>query len=1513
MNTHDFCNTQDTSTKYTIVFRDQEYDDNKINIYGDDTVKIAEQKIAKYFKMQELPILKCKKSNAFAKNIVLDNIFRNKLPIPVSTLIDELYKETGKTLKNINKKDFLISRHEFEPDAPNIKHYYEPMSIDRNGSDTRDRTIESFFPIKNIIYVSEGSKNIEDIFDNSKLLILKNFKPGKLMQVEKCHVNFVHYRVKQIVSLDHNINMFKLYNDIEINDVTPFIKWISNTTTFFKVHETFAHNLDVISVWTKVEKTRFIKATNEIIVLKIILGQTKEKLPFFATVIVFANGMYDVKINFNVGFDTSQSNISRLLQLVNNQIKVIIPGFPLIDIENSDAFKIISSGTIENVKKQLSIGQIQKAIEDHLPDVFSIVQNTGGVLQLAYKRASEFCNEENAKSFMNQHSTSSKEELIKRISDIFMQTNAKTIYKEWKNAVASKNYFQYRKIKWTLVKFKPTSLNYKFNIDGATSAIQIGRIVHALMYAISSGDELQKTKVKKINLIDEEHDEDDDMGFDLDIELNLDDDDNENEDDYSISDEIDSNVLEMKRTGTCPAFPTSKPKLEKTKQNKKNDSTIKHYLLNKLNEADKDLFSKIGPDNTRYAKTCQLVSMRQPIVTDETELKYNEKCFQGAVTGSLKYGTSDELKKKNNYWCPKVWCPKSRVGLTMEQYKKYGEKCPFPGVDETAIIFDTEKYWNGDPRYVGFLKPKNHPDQFCMPCCFKLDKHKECLDVSGNEKYITSESFPMEDKRYGLLPKGLDSFFGNTSCGGSDGGQGLMNEKTNCFLRYGIPLTNQSFLQCVIHSFDNDRRFDRVEKLTDAITKSIDMVFFMSCGQGKLCKQFLNFERPPIENLDSFNEFKLFFLKKENEKYINQFNLDFLKHLLKITSEFSNTIKYSHLIMREYMFYNAYKQFNIYMRNIHIKKTHDICFDLVQESKVVNPNGYNLIVINSKDGKFTIKCSENKKQFNKERPTAIFIKQEEYYEPIHHVKYNTVTKDKNTKGVMSFDRHHQTSNTIISNLSNLYLNNCISNNEKEQKIKWWLISSKLLKAQILNYNLQVCGLYCTNDIIIPLKTTIPLDVTIDSSAIFIDTCVITFDKEISKAQVMKLIKDINKYLDEQYYIVDIVQSKMIKLRDCYIYIPLEKYNIQSEFYNSIKRDGEIFVGFQQPDKRKLFIEKMDYTENLFKFTWNEIVKAIKSNIELRELIDIMKHPNNPLTKDTKTFDLKSTLDVFLLENVIKVQNAETLYPQALKTCSYIDLQNKSECKRPCTIVENIKKGEQRCVLKVPKNMYNYLVERCIEDLLNPIIDIDYKLLNIDINTKVIEFNDQDIKRETLKSLLNKHNSTKNDYFANIIKIYRPKNLHNTVDSQLNIPLFINIEIVQPLPTFLQSMLKEFSMHTFKKKHLLDLFHIIQNKIHPENNLSKEQISEHGIEIENLIKKTRINCMWISRRSPENPDRVRCLGRYPNVDFFILLSFTKPSDDEYKIFIKNTSRFIFTRTDIPDMFYDKYVGPKCIQA
>ena len=151
-------------------------------------------------------------------------------------------------------------------------------------------------------------------------------------------------------------------------------------------------------------------------------------------------------------------------------------------------------------------------------------------------------------------------------------------------------------------------------------------------------------------------------------------------------------------------------------KNSKNDN---NYLINKLNNADKELYKDRGKGKNP-ARKCQ--KEYQPLVLKKEEIEmlkakgynpYDKKVFDNYI----EYGSSED--NKNFYTCPRIWCPISNIPLDEAPGAPGTESLKCPEENEKPIMMNANMKNENKSRYVYLLK-----GDIEIPCCGKRNPEK---------------------------------------------------------------------------------------------------------------------------------------------------------------------------------------------------------------------------------------------------------------------------------------------------------------------------------------------------------------------------------------------------------------------------------------------------------------------------------------------------------------------------------------------------------------------------------------------------------------------------------------------------------------------------------------------------------------------------------------------------------------------------------------------------------------------
>ena len=420
-------------------------------------------------------------------------------------------------------------------------------------------------------------------------------------------------------------------------------------------------------------------------------------------------------------------------------------------------------------------------------------------------------------------------------------------------------------------------------------------------------------------------------------------------------DDIDLNIDNLEQDGGYIRY-----KLAGAPKKSKNNN----YLINALQYADKDLFAN------NYARDgCQSAS--QPVVFSKDKKEELEMKNQMYFDNMLEYGSSKE--NLNYYACPKLWCPQSKVPLSVDDPNA---KCPLQ--NEKPMIMNSKEDKNGKRYLVLRVPKKGGPNEngLCVPCCAKKEPRKDLIDKcmshlkqnsskeqkdvvnviennnDNNESYIMNQSAPLPIGRYGTIPEILHNilFHGKdipyTGCSSS------LHKSHNCFVRNGIEKNKSN--SCLL-AIINILNFKHKKEFIDNIKSNLDFITFISLDNGNICKQFMTLHEG--KNLKS--KFEIF---QKNKTLCNLHN-------------------YSTNSSQHLKIYDSYLKYIQYVSSddFTIEKNPSFLYSLINNLYKVN------IVIFEKEinNEVFLKCpsqTELNADFNP--IVGIIIKEGNYYEPI---------------------------------------------------------------------------------------------------------------------------------------------------------------------------------------------------------------------------------------------------------------------------------------------------------------------------------------------------------------------------------------------------------------------------------------------------------------------------------------------------------------------------------------------------
>ena len=506
----------------------------------------------------------------------------------------------------------------------------------------------------------------------------------------------------------------------------------------------------------------------------------------------------------------------------------------------------------------------------------------------------------------------------------------------------------------------------------------------------------------------------------------------------------------------------------------KNGDRPDSYSLNQLYRADIALFKFKG---TKYGSVCGHNNGRQPIVVSRGELDRIDREHPGAHKGALlDYGTTPEKAARNAYICPKYWCVRDRTALAKDG------KCPN---GDKPLTFASSYFGNdkNKDRYVGVLDQKNHPDGFCMPCCFikppKADQVAKCAPAkisSTNEdedeekvhrdgRYVMSDTTVLEEGRYAVLPKSImDVIGGSKKCGNRDDGSGNLSLWNSCYAQRGVSLrsSRQRFLDCMVYAMDNPR-IKSTKDLAQAIVDNLTISTFVRLNGGRLAREYLS-----RGNLDTIRDEAA---KPENGSASNKARFEGFRYL-------SHSEPRSKLLMAAmHAYFNDLKDASV----VKTPDRHGLLELLSMPSTWLNSHGSNVMILyvddsgDGADADSSVQCplplSSASSNWRYDAPTVLVLKRGGYFQPI---VYLTQART----GMHETMRMHSEMHPHVAVLVHAYIGACDVVGRAGLIVKGRALMEGILAAvaaegrkvtaQVVDYWFRPTGLVLDNGLYLPL-------------------------------------------------------------------------------------------------------------------------------------------------------------------------------------------------------------------------------------------------------------------------------------------------------------------------------------------------------------------------------------------------------------------------------------------------------------
>ena len=480
-------------------------------------------------------------------------------------------------------------------------------------------------------------------------------------------------------------------------------------------------------------------------------------------------------------------------------------------------------------------------------------------------------------------------------------------------------------------------------------------------------------------------------------------------------------------------------------------------FFNKMYEKDPILFvTKKQGTYKAYSRICSSSARRQPVLLTDEELAKIEKDQPGIFKPEdvIRYGSNPD--KQFNYICPRYWCLKTQSPISPKdalEGKKCGKIIPrdakkVPKGHYIYEFFDQGEHGTQEKyiqHYPGFIKEGNHPDDLCIPCCFKnwntpaqIERREQCAQngregktenkkepeiaeiksidstihlespvskpiiveptIKRKEKddYIKGpEKFPLDKERWGYLPISIQHFLGedNTLCQIGKTNTNIKPGHT-CILRRGVESNDkQSFIACIADAMFYGKTTKDVSGNT--VLYSIPNVQQMKAiiiqSLDRDIDSFIAYQNGNLivsfspENKGSDNvevDLKKYSESKLYKKIMNNDNHD--RHSGRSNSDKMTMIYLNRVIL-------AFENFIAFLKSEDSVIDYSYLWDIIcKPNPKLFPQGINLLILEIPDNDITdnveIICPTNhysNEFYEARKQTLILLRQGNYFEPIY--------------------------------------------------------------------------------------------------------------------------------------------------------------------------------------------------------------------------------------------------------------------------------------------------------------------------------------------------------------------------------------------------------------------------------------------------------------------------------------------------------------------------------------------------
>ena len=646
------------------------------------------------------------------------------------------------------------------------------------------------------------------------------------------------------------------------------------------------------------------------------------------------------------------------------------------------------------------------------------------------------------------------------------------------------------------------------------------------------------------------------------------------------------------------------------------------YFNTHLKQLDPNIFAL----TENYARKCQVADLRQPVgITKEQKAVIDASPYKDGYDNFIEYGSDPE--NQNIYFCPRVWCPKSQVPLSTDQYNKNNGSCPLE--DEKPMLLYEHATWYHDinrPHYVGFLKERGY-NNVQLPCCFKLPpkapvvqkevkpkklKQKEQSVQPAKEleddTYIIDRIKKIPEARLGTIPPSLHEFiYPNVPY------QLCRNtvKSQECLLRRGIATSKDTFMDSIAYLMGLDKK----EAFIQHIQKHLDPLTYLSLENGLIYQTFVPTKPIFPEKEHGMCKELIIWLKKYSS-YARLFDLENWEKLLnKDVEQLPLHIRYE--ISRQLLIHQSYLNFIQYLKQDE-EKNPQFFYDLLHHLGI-------LLVVWNRDHQSlaTLQCpyAYKMKQWfmgtSKVLPFILLLRQDNEYEPLV-----VVDPSKNITQRIAFTKYSKLETFLqqcstFTDSSDEILQNIYALNIWIKNILFVQQKPYIPCNVILDYNYRIVALMTQGNIWIELPKPLPISYLIYLKDILPVKRIIYWEDIQNKTYDIRILIDEYRMFESKIkqlgfglHIGSIRSQTEHKLETIFV-VPKVVYQDLPKVPLMIQNDFQLTLEEIEYDRKKWYQTKKYILSKLLK-EYDTIVLPLKKKEErIKNLYEEFSHLQQP--------------------------------------------------------------------------------------------------------------------------------------------------------------------------------------------------------------------------------------------------------------------------------------------------------------